>query len=56
MAISGFQTLSGYPFLPLLQIYYHYNVGDILTKVIGKHTLQIGGDWRQYDGYDLNGA
>ncbi len=56
MAISGFQTISGYPFLPLLQIYYHYNVGDNLTKVMGKHTVQIGGDWRQYDGFDLNGA
>jgi hypothetical protein len=55
-AISGFTGLSGYDFLPLPQIYYHYNIGDALTKTIGNHTIQLGGDWRLYSGFNLNGA
>lgn len=54
--ISGYSDINGYPFLPLGQTYNHYNVGDVFTAVIGRHTLQIGGNARWYDEFNYNGA
>ena len=56
LTISGYSNVNGYGFLPLGQIYNHYNVGDLVSKVAGKHTIQLGGDARWYDGFNYNGA
>jgi hypothetical protein len=56
LAISGYSTITGYPFLPLGQTYNHYNVGDVLSKVVGKHTIQFGGDARWCARFNYNGA
>jgi Carboxypeptidase regulatory-like domain len=52
---SGY-TIDGYPFLPLVQVYNHYNVGDVFTDVIGRHSITFGGNARWYDGFNTNGA
>lgn len=54
--ISGYASISGYPFLPLGQIYNHYNFNDTFIDVIGRHTLLIGGGARWYDEFNYNGA
>jgi hypothetical protein len=56
MTISGYSSINGYAFLPLGQIYNHYNIGDVISKVAGKHTIQIGGDARWDSGFNYNGA
>ena len=54
--ISGYSSINGYDFLPLGQIYNHYNIGDIFTAVVGRHTIELGGNARWYDGFNYNGA
>jgi outer membrane receptor protein involved in Fe transport len=56
MNIDGYSSINGYPFLPLGQVYNHYNVSDIFTLVAGRHTLQFGGGARWYDLFNYNGA
>ena len=52
----GGTPITGYPFLPLGQMYNQYNVGDVLTWTKGKHTIEIGGDARDFFGTNYNGA
>jgi outer membrane receptor protein involved in Fe transport len=52
----GGTPITGYPFLPLGQTYGQFNEGDVLTWIKGKHTVELGGDARNYDGYNYNGA
>jgi hypothetical protein len=54
--IAGYSSINGYPFLPLGQIYNHYNVTDNFTLVAGRHTIQLGGGARWYDQFNYNGA
>lgn len=54
--IFGYSSINGYPFLPLGQIYNHYNVADLLTVVAGRHTIEVGGGARWYDQFNYNGA
>ena len=56
MSIAGYSGITSYPFLPLGQVYNQYNVNDVLTKVLGSHTIQVGGDARWYSGFNYNGA
>jgi hypothetical protein len=56
LSISGFAGIDGYPFLPLGQTYNHYDFIDALTAVVGKHTLQFGGNARWVEEFNYNGA
>lgn len=56
LGISGFTGISGYPFLPLGQVYNHYDYSDVFTGVIGRHTIQFGGDARWSGEFNFNGA
>jgi hypothetical protein len=56
LTINGYSSINGYPFLPLGQIYNHYNVTDVFTLVAGRHTIEFGGGARWYDQFNYNGA
>lgn len=56
LSISGFRGINGYEFLPLGQVYNHYDFSDVLTDVIGRHTLTLGGNARWTAEFNFNGA
>lgn len=56
LSIAGYTGVDGYDFVPLPQTYNQFNLGDVLTLIKGKHTLEIGGDARWFSGFNLNGA
>lgn len=56
LSISGFTGINGYAFLPLGQVYNHYDFADEFTAILGRHTIQFGGDARWSAEFNYNGA
>jgi outer membrane receptor protein involved in Fe transport len=54
LTISGFTGIDGSPLLPFRHKIRYWNIGDTVTWVKGKHTLEFGADARWYEATHIN--
>lgn len=56
LSISGYTGINGNAYNPFRHVFNTYMVGDSLTMVKGKHTLEMGGDAMWWSSLVSNGA
>ncbi len=54
--IAGIQGINGLMWIPLQQTYDQLPIGDIVVWIKGKHTIEVGGDARLDNSYQIDSA